>query len=257
MVYGSATRGFQGGGWNGLTTNAATFNNFGPETVWSYEAGFRKETEDHRLRLNGTAFYSDTSHYQLLSDDAAAASFVTNNAANLRAYGAEFDLKWQPTDPFILDFNLGLIEAKYFDAAPAVAAQQAACAAAPGQFNSNCGNGIVNGSGHLAPPTYTPPVTAAVTASYKLGVGAFTLTPSVGVQFTAHEAVGTEGLPPSFDTARTLLDIGLTLRPVDGPWSLTAECKNCTMVDYGTAYLFGYRYYNNPGVWDVRVAFKF
>jgi hypothetical protein len=29
------------------------------------------------------------------------------------------------------------------------------------------------------------------------------------------------------------------------------------MVDYGTTYLFGYRYYNYPGSWDVRVSYKF
>jgi hypothetical protein len=29
------------------------------------------------------------------------------------------------------------------------------------------------------------------------------------------------------------------------------------MVDYGTAYLFGYKYYNTPGVWDVKVLYAF
>jgi iron complex outermembrane receptor protein len=257
MVFASATRGFQGGGWNGLAFNAATFNDFGPETVWSYEAGFRKETEDHRIRFNATAFYTDVSKYQLLSDNVQAASFVTTNAADLHSYGAEADLTWRPIDPFTVDVNLGLIDARYYNPSAGVQAQQAACQAAPGTANPSCGSGIVNGSGHLAPPTYTPPLTAAVTGSYRLGLGGFTLTPTIGVQFTAHEAVGTEGLPASFDTARTLLDVGVTLRPVAGPWSLTAECKNCTMVDYGTTYLFGYRYYNIPGVWDVRVAYKF
>ncbi len=48
MLFGSATRGFQGGGWNGLAFTAQTFNNFNPETVWSYETGFRAQTPDHK-----------------------------------------------------------------------------------------------------------------------------------------------------------------------------------------------------------------
>jgi len=49
MAYASATRGFQGGGWNGLTgVNPVDFNSFSPETIWSYEAGFRAETSDQR-----------------------------------------------------------------------------------------------------------------------------------------------------------------------------------------------------------------
>jgi hypothetical protein len=29
------------------------------------------------------------------------------------------------------------------------------------------------------------------------------------------------------------------------------------MQDYATADLFGYRYYNTPGTWDVKVQYKF
>jgi iron complex outermembrane receptor protein len=257
LLFASATRGFQGGGWNGLAFNAATFNDFGPETVWSYEGGFRKETADHRIRLNVTGFYTDVSKYQLLSDNVQAASFVTTNAADLRSYGAEADFTWQPIDPLTLGLNLGLIDAKYRNPSAGVQAQQAACQAAPGPANASCGSGIVNGSGNLAPPTYTPPLTATVNASYRIDLNTFTLTPTASVQYTAREAVGTEGLPPSFDKSRVLLDFGMTLAPTDQPWTLTAECKNCTMVDYGTTYLFGYRYYNYPGSWDVRVSYKF
>lgn len=257
LVFASATRGFQGGGWNGLAFNAATFNDFGPETVWSYEGGFRKETADHRIRFNVTGFYTDVSKYQLLSDNVKAASFVTTNAADLRSFGAEAELTFRPTDALTLSLNVGGIDAKYRNISPGVLAQSAACMAAPGPANGSCGSGIVNGSGHIAPPTYTPPITAAVNGSYKLDFKGFTLTPNVGVQYRAREAVGTEGLPQSFDKSRVLVDASLTLAPVDQPWTLTAECKNCAMTDYAVAYLFGYNYYNYPGIWDVRVSYRF
>ena len=257
LVFASATRGFQGGGWNGLAFNAATFNDFGPETVWSYEGGFRKETSDHRIRLNVTGFWTDVSKYQLLSDNVKAASFVTTNAADLRTYGAEADLTFRATDALTLNMNIGGIDAGYRNLSQGVLTQAAACMKAPGPANGSCGSGIVNGSGHIAPPTYTPPVTAAISGSYRFDLKGYTLTPNLGVQYRAREAVGTEGLPLSFDKSRVLVDASITLAPVDQPWTLTAECKNCAMTDYAVAYLFGYNYYNYPGVWDVRVSYKF
>jgi iron complex outermembrane receptor protein len=257
MVFASATRGFQGGGWNGLAFNAATFNNFAPETVWSYETGFRYQTPDHKLTFNTTAFYEDVSKYQLLSDNVVAASFVTTNAANLRAYGAEFDSSWRPIDHLTLSANVGLMDAKYYDASAGVKLQQAECAAAPGAANPNCGQGIVNLGGHLAQPTYVPPVTAATNLSYEWVFSHFSLTPNIGVQWTAREQVSTAGVAPGLIDSHALLDMGLMFQPEGKKWSITAECRNCTMEDYGITYLFGYKYYNEPGRWDVKFDVKF
>ena len=257
MVFGSVTRGFQGGGWNGLAFNAQTFNDFGPESVWSYETGFRSETPDRKLRVNGTFFYTNVDDYQLLSDLASAGSFVTTNAASLETYGAEFDLTWKPVQHLTLSSNIGLIRALYFGANDTVRAQQAACAAAPGAGNASCGSGIVRLNGDLADPTYTPPLNVSAAGEYEFVMPGYTLTPKVGVQWTARQFVGTAGTQAGLDTSRTLLDLGLTLRLDKFPVSITAECKNCTMEDYGTTYLFGYKYYNVPGTWGVRVNYTF
>ena len=257
LLFASATRGFQGGGWNGLSFGAATFNNFSPETIWSYETGFRFQTPDHKLTFNSNFFYEDVKKNQLLSDDVAAASFVTTNASSFAAYGAEFDVTWRPIDHLTLTGNAGLIRAFYYDPSAAVRTQEAQCRAAPGAANGACGNGIVNLVGRLADPTYTPPLAASGVATYDAIFPSFTLTPSVGVQVTAREQVGTEGLPQSIDRPRALLDLGLTFQPNNKPWSITAECRNCTMVNYGTTYLFGYKYYNEPGRWDVKFKYKF
>jgi iron complex outermembrane receptor protein len=257
MLFASATRGFQGGGWNGLAFNAQTFNDFGPETVWSYETGFRTETPDRKLRFNANLFYLDTRHYQLLSDLATAGSFVTNNAADMHSYGAEFELTWRPMEDLNINANVGLQHAKYLNPSPLVTAQQASCRAKPGAANPACGAGIVDFSGNLAPPTYVPKFTFAGTASYDFHLSQFVLTPTVGFQYFARQAVGTEGTPESFQKAYNLLDLSLQLKPEHGPWALTAECKNCGKTDYRTTYLFGYNYWNVPGTWDVRVSYNF
>ncbi len=257
MVFASATRGFQGGGWNGLAFTAATYNNFAPETVWSYETGFRYQTPDHKLTFNTTAFYEDVQKYQLLSDNVAAASFVTNNAANLGAYGAELSLTWRPIEHLTLSGNAGLIDAFYYDPSAGVKSQQAACAAAPGAANASCGEGIVKLNGGLATPTFTPPVTLSGSATYDLIFPTFALKPNIGLQWIARQQVGTSGLVQSIDKSYGLLDLGLVFQPNNQPWSITAECRNCAMQNYGITYLFGYKYYNEPGRWDIKLDYKF
>ncbi len=265
MVFASATRGFQGGGWNGLTgANPQDFNNFDPETVWSYETGFRSQTPDRKLRVNATAFYENVDHYQLLSDNPATASFDTSNAANLEAYGAEGTITWKPVERLTLSSNLSAIRALYFDQSAGIQAQQQGClAGAP----ATCQSGIVRANGSLATPVYTPPFSASTTATYVFGFQAFTLTPSLSIQYVAREwfdTANTEGSSSSYptpsggrDKARTLVDFGVTLAPRNLPLTVTAECKNCTMVDYGVADLLGYDYFNQPGTWDVSVSYKF
>jgi iron complex outermembrane receptor protein len=257
LLFASATRGFQGGGWNGLSFAANVFNNFAPETVWSYETGFRFQTPDHKLTFNSNFFYEDVKNYQLLSDNLAAASFVTTNAASLASYGAEFDVNWRPLDHLTLTGNVGLIRSFYYDPSTGVRTQESQCAAAPGVLNASCGAGIVNLSGHLADPSFTPPLSGSGVATYDVIFPSFTLTPSAGLQWTARQQVGPSGLVQSIDKAHTLLDLGLVFQPNNQPWSITAECKNCTMEDYGITYLFGYKYYNEPGRWEVKFNYKF
>lgn len=255
MFYVSATRGFQGGGWNGLAFSAATFNNFSPETVWSYETGMRSEWLDHKIRLNMNFFYEDVKAFQSLSD--AAGSFVTTNAADFDAYGLETELAWRPIEEFTLSLNVGLLQAQYYDPSAGVAAQQKACQAAPTATNPSCGQGIVDAYGNLGTPENTPHGNASLHAAYDFSFGGVTLTPNVGVQWTGTQNVGTEGLPAGVQNAYTTLDGGVAIKPSSLPLTVTLECKNCTMKNWATAYLFGYRYYNVPGFWDARVNYKF
>jgi iron complex outermembrane receptor protein len=265
MVFVSATRGFQGGGWNGLTgTNPIDFNDFGPETIWSYETGFRYESADRRLRLNATAFFEDVTDYQLLSDNPTTHSFDTSNAANMGAYGLEMSLAWQPIDRLTLSGNLSSMRAYYYNPSALIRNQQAQCKAG---VPATCDSGIVRPDGTLATPVYTPPLAISATGAYIIGFESFTVTPTVSVQFVASEwfdTANTNGYeasnpaPAGGETRpRTLLDATLTFAPRNVPLSVIAGCKNCTKKNYGTADLLGLDYFNYPGTWSVAVQYKF
>lgn len=50
MGYVSATRGFKSGGWNARGSGPADFQPFGPEALWSYEAGLRADFLDNKRK---------------------------------------------------------------------------------------------------------------------------------------------------------------------------------------------------------------
>lgn len=251
MFYASATRGFQGGGWNGLAFKAADYNNFNPETVWSYEGGMRSESSDHKLRLNVNVFQENVSAYQLLSDNGS--SFVTRNAADFEAHGVEAELAWRATEGLTLEASLGLMDAKYKNPSAAVAEQQAGCQAGNAAL---CLNGIVDAAGHLATPSNTPHSTGSLHAMYDWTAGHYTITANAAMQYVGNQNVGTEGSPNGFDPSYTTYDLGVTAKDNDSGLSVSAECRNCGGKNWGTAYLFGYKYWNVPGTYGLRINYK-
>ncbi len=262
MVYASATKGFQGGGWNSLTFSAATFNNFGPEKVWSYEAGARYTAPGGAFRASANVFLEEVSNYQLLSTSPTPGNFVTNNAANLETYGLEMDASWIPVRNLTLSGSVGLENGTYNTPSALVRAQQLSCFSGRRSGNAtevaaNCGSGIVTQQGNLAGPSYLPPVTVALNASYLWNFHKFSLTPDVGLQVVGRQNDDPSGSPGGVDPAYDTVDAGVTFHLSRAPWTFTAECRNCGFTNYGVSYLFGYKYYNDPGIWDVRFNYKF
>ena len=224
LLFLSATRGFKSGGWNARGTVASQLLPFGPEKVWSYEAGLKSDLFDRRVRANLTFYYQDTSDLQTpaaLVGPTGAITFITRNFADYVNKGAELELTFQPTDGLNLYLNAGYQDDKYKinRSAPAtdafgiqsVSAQQATCLlqraagqipAAPntapaGQPANNapaCGAGIVAADGSIATPVRTPKLTMAMGASYRAEFGDVSLTPSVNASYSAKSETGTSQL---------------------------------------------------------------
>ena len=184
-------------------------------------------------------------------------NFVTNNAADIIGYGLESDITWRPVDALTLTANLGLLNAYYQNPASIIVAQQTLCRKAPGPQNTSCGGGIVTNAGDLAPPADAPPVTFSFIASYDWQFNGFSLTPTAGLQWIARHNVSTQGVREGIQSEYYLLDMGVVFQMDDAKWRVTAECKNCTGNDYATTDVFGYRYLNNPGIWDIKVNYRF
>jgi iron complex outermembrane receptor protein len=254
MAFASATKGFQGGGWNSLTNSPELVTAFTPETVWTYETGVRTEWFDKKLVANADIFYNDVHDYQLITlGPGGGANFVTENAANMSVYGFEADFAFRPIENLTITGNVGLEDGGYYDLSPVTLSQLEGCR---GGNASLCNGGIVSPVGTIAPPENFPHSTFSLNGNYVWKQDRFDLTPMVAVQFTSKVHTDTQDAPQGVSAAHTLLDASLKFHAKDAPWYLVAECQNCMMKNYVVSNLF-VQYWNTPGIWDVKVRYDF
>ena len=120
MVYARVAKGFKSGGFNGRANDPTSATKYDPETVWSYEAGF-KATIANQLRLNGAIFDNEYKDFQArvsgLDTDPItglpAAKLSVLNAGKLRIRGAELEGYWSPTRELLIDSQVGYLDAEY------------------------------------------------------------------------------------------------------------------------------------------------
>jgi iron complex outermembrane receptor protein len=114
-------RGFKTGGIN-LTTAPAFYPRpsegsvFGPETVDTFEAGYRQSLFGRQLQLGASVFYNAYRGIQVFANatDPAITTAVVN-AESARTYGAEVELNYRPTPALSFGINAGYLNAKYQD----------------------------------------------------------------------------------------------------------------------------------------------
>src|SRR5690606_32507216 len=95
MVYGRASTGYKGGGFNLRLTNAVGLTPFEPERTTEYELGLKADWMEGRLRTNLAAFhttYRDIQRNEIVSrvvNGAVGTATITSNAARAKIYGGE------------------------------------------------------------------------------------------------------------------------------------------------------------------------
>jgi iron complex outermembrane recepter protein len=152
LVYAGVTKGFKSGVINIGSLDAA----INPETVWSYEAGFKQRLADNRIQLSGAAFYYDYKDLQV-SFVNANSIVQTINAASARNYGGELELEGRLTDNFRINFAATYLNARFTEFCNAY--YGAAFPPRPGISYDACPNdpGLVDLSGNRLPnaPEFT------------------------------------------------------------------------------------------------------
>ncbi len=116
MVYGSWSRGFRSGGFNGRSTTAAAIGPYNPETVDSYEVGAKTAFADGKVQFNLAAFivdYNDKQEEIIRPAVGGGTETIVDNAASAQTKGVEVELVARPTPELTLRAAGAYLSAKY------------------------------------------------------------------------------------------------------------------------------------------------
>lgn len=210
MAYGQISTGYKGGGINPRPFIASQALPFQPETLTTYELGFKSALFDRLLTFNAAGFYSKYKNVQgtLLRCDSISPSpgfpcTQTTNIGDATIKGAEVELAVRPVGGFSLDASLGYLDFEYDRVA------------------------ATSGVTLAMTSIYTPKWTASGGLQYKAPLGDWgSLTPRIDV--THRSSVQTEAVN-SVRTqleALTLTNARLTWENNNEDWSVTLSATN-------------------------------
>jgi iron complex outermembrane receptor protein len=234
----SATSGFKSGGWNARSTAANEITPFGPEKVWSYEAGLRSKWFDRAVTFNATAYFMDVEALQLSSGFTrpdSSVAFLTQNVGDMDVSGLELETRWRMTEDFSVFSNLSLMNAEYTasrDASQRVSTRDKPVRTPELQFNGGFnwdiplgGLGVFN---------------ASAVGSY---VGEY------WVSTNNEQAVAKTG-------EYWLLNAGLGWTAPGEDWSVNLDCTNCLGEEAVATWLF-YTYPIEIDRWMLRFKYAY
>jgi len=232
MIYATFAKGFKTGGFN-----AAQYSSYKPEILTDYEAGFKADLLDRKLRLNGSAFYYDYQDLQTIvipADQTIPGSVNTNGDA--KVYGGELEMTAVPTANFELNAAIAVIH---------------------GEFT----NGAVKGNRLPWMPSYTLSYGAQYT--FPISNGGITL--RVDGQTKGKTFFTEDNNPLVSQGAYTIANASIAWRDADDRLSVTVFVKNIgdTLAVNGGFPLPGFLSgairgsYDPPRTWGARFGVKF
>ena len=123
MVYAQVSTGFKGGGVNPRPYVPDQVVPFGPETLTTYEVGFKADLLDRAVRLNGAAFYNNYDDLQLTLYQCAGSVSVNcampANAGDATVKGFELEAALHPARGLTIDGSVGYLDFQYKNVNPA------------------------------------------------------------------------------------------------------------------------------------------
>ena len=137
------------------------------ENITSYEAGFKTEVADRRVRLNGAAYYYTVSDPQFTAVGGAGNLVQLINANKGEGYGFELDSAFQITPRFLFTAGLAYNHTEIKDANLAVGICAQCTVTDPTRVIGGNTRALINGN----PFPNAPRWSADVTARYGIPVG--------------------------------------------------------------------------------------
>ena len=218
MVYGSASRGYKSGGFDGASIfTPSKALPFRPEYVWAYEVGAKYFPRGKPYNFSISGFYDDFRDMQATAAvlmGGAVEGITTNvrtNVASAALYGGEFQAGFKPLRNLDLTASIALLHSEIQDVASANSAEAARREGRP----------LPN----------APGLSFTLGASYHIPlVKGWTLTPATNFSYTASQYKDLDHFARAGSYA--LLDGRLALETPDKRWSLSVWGRNLTNRTY-------------------------
>jgi iron complex outermembrane receptor protein len=125
MGYVSYAEGFNSGGASAPTIGSTrVIVPFQPSTLENFEVGLRTDLADGKLRFNATVFdtaWVDLQAAGVVTDPITGVqipTLVTTNVGEAEAKGAEFELTILPTENFLINLGIGILDTAYTEIKP-------------------------------------------------------------------------------------------------------------------------------------------
>jgi len=244
LLYGSYSRGFKSGGFNGRPILEDELTSFNPEYVDAFEVGVKSDLFDKRLRANLAGFYYLYKDMQLNAVTAAPNGNLVvsiDNAGKSKIMGIELELQARPAEGLDMFFNVGYTDAEYTDIGTAT--------------SISLGNEFIktpkwNLSGSVQ---YSIPLDNEASVTVR---GDWTYQSKVYNNVQNSEAIA--------QNAYSLFNARITYMPPDEAWELALFGTNLTNETYlingggvpgSLGYFFGM--YGQPREWGVSLSYHF
>jgi iron complex outermembrane receptor protein len=236
LIYASAATGFKGGGVNPRPFVADQALPFNPETLTTYEAGFKADLLDRRWRLNGAAFfnkYNDVQGTKLQCPESVLRfpCLRPANVGNAEMKGFELETQIYPVDGLSLDGSLAYIDFEYtgpFEGAALIDHDNnPATPTIHGPALGDCTDLLVNtGIGRCTVTPYTPKWTwsAGIQYDHEMDVG--TLSTRLDGSYQSDIFTTSENSPLSRVDSYFLANGRIAFTTEDDEWQVYLEVKN-------------------------------
>ena len=220
MIFGSASTGFKGGGFNSGGSGVAlgrAARIFTEETSTNVELGIKSMFADGKATANVTIYQTELDDFQDRSFDGI--SFLTRNAGKRTQQGVEVDFVLNPVESLMIFGGISYLDAEFdsFDAASPL----------PGDVVPQDLSGET--------PHYSPEWQGSLVVEWRAAIGPGNLEWFLRPEYTyiGEQNIGanTNLNPQSIQDAYGLINLRLGFAAADGRWQVAAYGKN--MADEG------------------------